>query len=346
MPPCQAGIKSLLSSETLAPSPILCPSHTSPPEIRRKMRLTKMPLQTLLALLPSSLGQLYDTSNSITALTGTANLTNSSTIGNYYNHWIVSPNSSVYDLTRSSRMPITSPKTLPMIGKRETAIVEPSRTAFVIVDMQNFFLHPSLSPSADLGRAAVAPTLEMIEAFRANGMPVLWVNWGLVDFDLVTLPPALLHQFSDDGTMATTFGSDMGTLQAENGSEIEVGKKLMRHQWNSQPYGPLNEAMEEGVASGTDFYFNKSMFPFILARIQMEADTAPRPPIRSLGRTNPSRPVSTRARNHDALARRGQQRPVRVVDADRRLLQRLRRRVCGRLRWDHEPVVRGADGAV
>lgn len=133
--------------------------------------------QAILALATSSLAQIYDTFNSITALAGTANDTDPSILGNYYNYWKLTNNKTIWDLTRSDRLPVTSPKTIPMLGSRKQAIIEPNRTAMVIVDMQNFFLHPKLSPSAVNGRKAVQPTLNMIKAFREEGMKILWVNW-------------------------------------------------------------------------------------------------------------------------------------------------------------------------
>jgi len=51
-----------------------------------------------------------------------------------------------------------------------------------------------------------------------------------------------------------TFGSDMGVI---NG--MEWGRLLMRHQFNSQPWGPLHALQVEGVEHGTDLYFNKSL---------------------------------------------------------------------------------------
>lgn len=132
-------------------------------------------------------GQIYDVSNSITAVTGILDTTpNSSFLGNYYNYWNVDAGSSTWDLTRSARMAVTSPKTIPMLGMRKTAIIEPNRTAYIIVDMQNFFLHPQLSPNATRGRLAVGPTLDMIHAFRKNAMKILWVNWGIDAYDLLT----------------------------------------------------------------------------------------------------------------------------------------------------------------
>jgi hypothetical protein len=138
----------------------------------------------ILALPVLSQAQIYDTFNSVTALAGTADYSDPSILGNYYNYWKLSNNKTTYDLTRSDRMPVTSPKLIPMLGSRQQAIVEPNRTAMVIVDMQNFFLHPKLSPNATRGRLAVQPTLNMINAFRAEAMKVLWVNWGIADFDL------------------------------------------------------------------------------------------------------------------------------------------------------------------
>lgn len=205
--------------------------------------------------------QLYDASNSITALAGTLNTTPTSTVGNYYNYWLkksTASNKTTWDLTRSDRMPVTSPKTIPFLGSRAAATIEPSRSALVIIDMQNFFLHPQLSPKATGGRAAVAPTLNMINAFRANGMKILWTNWGLENFDLVTIPPSFIDGFSNDHTAATSFGSDMGTLTEANGTIVQVGRKLIRGSWNAQPWGALYPALQEGLANGTDLYFNKS----------------------------------------------------------------------------------------
>jgi hypothetical protein len=42
------------------------------------------------------------------------------------------------------------------------------------------------------------------------------------------------------------------------GTNIAAGPKLMRGSWNAQPWGPLYDLQVEGVAKGTDLYFNKS----------------------------------------------------------------------------------------
>ena len=42
-----------------------------------------------------------------------------------------------WDLTRSMAFPITSPKKIPAVGTRSSIIIEPSRSALVIIDMQS-----------------------------------------------------------------------------------------------------------------------------------------------------------------------------------------------------------------
>lgn len=182
----------------------------------------------------------------------------STNLGNVYNYWTKFPNGT-FDLTRSQVMSVTNPKVIPFSGSRSSALIEPSRAVLAIVDMQNFFLDPVLAPAATDGRAAVAPTVNMINAFRAAGMKVTWVNWGLTNYDLLTIPPAFKSGFSTNGSDIAdqSFGSDMGVLQ-QNGSTIQVGKKLMRGAWNAEPWGVLGTMKDEGLAKGTDLLFNKN----------------------------------------------------------------------------------------
>ena len=184
---------------------------------------------------------------------------NSSTIlGNYYNYWN-KLSSGTFDLTRRDVMPVTSPKTLPFFGSRSEAIIEPNRTALVIIDMQNYFLHPQLSPAAKLGRKAVQPTVNMINGFRKHNMKILWTQWGLTEYDRLTIPPSFISGFTTNGSDIAdqSFGSNMGEI-TDNGTTIQVGRKLMRGSWNAEPYGVLGTMKDEGLAAGTDFYFNKN----------------------------------------------------------------------------------------
>ncbi|RFU33073.1 hypothetical protein B7463_g3307, partial [Scytalidium lignicola] len=189
---------------------------------------------------------------------------NTSIIGNYYNYWI--KDGDLWDLTRSDRKAVTTPYKIPCHGSRKEILIEPSRSALVIVDMQNFFLHPGLSPKATKGRGVVNATVNMIHGFRKAGMKILWTNtsankfcdgvqWGIDEWDTLTLPPSFLDGFSDNHSSTTTFCTDMGIVP---NTTIAAGLKLCRGSWNAQPYGPLFPLQVEGVAAGTDYYFNKN----------------------------------------------------------------------------------------
>ncbi|EPQ52009.1 Isochorismatase hydrolase [Gloeophyllum trabeum ATCC 11539] len=180
--------------------------------------------------------------------------------GNYYNYWI--KNGSTFDLTRGSS---NGSITIQTSSKGNSSIViDLAKTGMVIVDMQNFFLHPELSPSATAGRAAVAPTVETVLALRKAGVKILWVQWGLTPNDILGMPPSLLYGFASDGTPNSTFGSDMGTLS----DGTHLGPLLMRDSWNAQAYGDLWPLQQAGLAFGTDFFFNKNRLSGINGRAE------------------------------------------------------------------------------
>jgi nicotinamidase-related amidase len=184
--------------------------------------------------------------------------------GNVFNFW--TKLKSGWDLTRGES---TGAITLP-IPVNGPIVIQPNKSALVIIDMQNFFLHESLNGDP-LGRAIVPTTVNLIQAFRDAGMPVLWTNWGLTEFDLINMPPSFINGFAREGTSTTSFGSDMGTIvvpesdpsiaaTSKTGANmtIEVGRTLIRGSWNAEPWGALFTEQVEGVAKGTDFYFNKN----------------------------------------------------------------------------------------
>jgi nicotinamidase-related amidase len=216
----------------------------------KSMRKTATVVIWALTLLPVTVSStIITTSGNITLPTS-----NTPLLGNLYSHWVYLKNNT-FDLTRSLSLPTTSSLTIPMSGTRKSAIIEPSRSALIIIDMQNFFLHPEINAGATAGRNAVEPTLKMIYAFRAKGIKILWVNWGLTHYDLLTIPPAYLDGFSGQAhSPLATFNSDMGTLN----DSTPIGKFLMRDSWNARPYGPLYDTQISGVSKGTDLYFHKN----------------------------------------------------------------------------------------
>jgi nicotinamidase-related amidase len=177
-------------------------------------------------------------------------------VGNGINYWRLLSNGT-YDLTRSELAEVTSPRTIPCTGPRQSALIEPSRSVLVIIDMQNYFLHPALAPQSEDGRAAVEPTIKLVEAFRDNEIKVTWVNWGLGNFDLLYLPPSVKAGASPSLRANETIGGEMGDYEYDN-STITAGPRLTAGSWNVEPYGALKEVVEAGVAAGTDWLIPKN----------------------------------------------------------------------------------------
>ena len=90
-------------------------------------------------------------------------------------------------------------------------------------------------------------------------MKILWTQWGLTEYDRLTIPPSFISGFTTNGSDISdqSFGADMGEI-TDNGTTIQLGRKLMRGAWNAEPYGILGTMKDEGLAAGTDLYFNKN----------------------------------------------------------------------------------------
>jgi hypothetical protein len=72
-------------------------------------------------------------------------------------------------------------------------------------------------------------------------------NWGLTDHELTTIPPSLVRGFMKGGKGG--FGAQLPE---------PFGRLLMRNQFNSQLYGPLQHLYEEGEKAGTDVWIHKN----------------------------------------------------------------------------------------
>lgn len=191
--------------------------------------------------------------------------------------WLHSPTDDSYDLTHQTTP--TSPPIQPRLSLKTTTsrvTVDPSKTALVIVDMQNFFLSPALGwPSDSKGLKACDQLLRRaIPAARRAGIRIVWLNWGLTEADIETMPPAILKAFTfpnpsasvsseDDGnesggdvevglgdktlSLYLGLGSELGPIKLADGATVEGGRVLMREQWNAQLYRPLDEAWQHGT---------------------------------------------------------------------------------------------------
>lgn len=114
------------------------------------------------------------------------------------NQWRVS--ASAVDLRRA---PLPSkPRTIPAAPQQVT--LDLARTALLVIDMQNDFCHPAgwlghIGVDVTPARAPIAPLAALLPALRAEGVPVLWVNWGNRP-DRLNLSPSLLHVYKPSGT--------------------------------------------------------------------------------------------------------------------------------------------------
>ncbi|CAA7265826.1 unnamed protein product [Cyclocybe aegerita] len=127
-----------------------------------------------------------------------------------------------------------------------TIRVDKTRTALIVIDMQNFFLHPDIR-AHPLGLKCVEPLLQVIPLLRAMGSKILWVNWGLTEHELKTTPPSLIRGFRKHN--GGGFGSELPG---------DFGRLLMRDEYNSALYGPLQAEFEKGRQAGTDFWIHKN----------------------------------------------------------------------------------------
>ena len=104
------------------------------------------------------------------------------------------------DLTRREA-PAPKPHVIAAHGK--TLTLDLSKTALIVIDMQNDFCHPqgwlaSIGVDVAPARQPIAPLARLLPAWRSHGMPVLWVNWGNRP-DRANLSPAALHVYNPDG---------------------------------------------------------------------------------------------------------------------------------------------------
>jgi len=167
-------------------------------------------------------------------------------IGGTKNFWLYSKTDG-FDLTHPPRP--TSPPIYPRIPLDTTkarVAIDPAKTALVVVDLQNYFLSPSLGrPSEGVAMKVVDELLKYaIPACRKAGIPIVWLNWGLTEQDIDEMPPTIVKGFAADNNFdgprrIKGLGSDIGSLQLEDGSVVQGGRVLMQDQWNSASYAPL-----------------------------------------------------------------------------------------------------------
>ncbi|KAG9082021.1 hypothetical protein FS749_007175 [Ceratobasidium sp. UAMH 11750] len=135
-------------------------------------------------------------------------------------------------------------------GERRVRI-EPGASALVVVDMQNYFLHPELRDHPT-GLECVKHLQDVLSMLRGTGVHIIWLNWGLEEREIPTLPASLSRCFSKPKlgrpVAPPGFGHDLG-----NG----YGRILIRGEWNARLYGPLESEWENNRGKDAWVYKNR-----------------------------------------------------------------------------------------
>ncbi|WP_227308258.1 cysteine hydrolase family protein [Acidisoma cellulosilyticum] len=129
-----------------------------------------------------------------------------------------------------------------------------TKTAIIVVDMQNDFCHPEgwlghIGVDVTPARAPIPHLAKLLPALRKADVPVLWLNWGNRP-DRLNLPPKLLHVYKPTG-IGTGIGDPLpgsGAHVLEDGSwsaavvdelapepgDIHVAKFRMSGFWDTE----------------------------------------------------------------------------------------------------------------
>ncbi|KAK9786616.1 hypothetical protein SCARD494_11107 [Seiridium cardinale] len=153
------------------------------------------------------------------------------------NQWVYNRDTKTYDLTRnggSKRFTVSTAQ-----GPPDTQItIDPRKTALIIVDMQNYFLDGKVRDHPT-GLATVKPTLDLIHKCRKLDIQVIWLNWGLTDEDLATMPASVSRGFARSVIDPSHKPRRLG-LGADLGNGL--GRTLMAGEWSAAIYPPLAAA--------------------------------------------------------------------------------------------------------
>jgi nicotinamidase-related amidase len=168
-------------------------------------------------------------------------------------------------------------------------IIDPAKTALVIIDFQNYSLSSALRDVfiPDLLKAETNLLQYGIPSARKAKIQVVWLNWGLTDEDLKSMPPAYIRGFgwkskskgSDYGipfslrntASAEEFiqcgesrgsmglGHELGDVTLEDGVTIDAGRALFKDTWNAALHEPLLNAFNESQSAALpDVLFHKN----------------------------------------------------------------------------------------
>jgi nicotinamidase-related amidase len=94
-------------------------------------------------------------------------------------------------------------KTIAVSALPQNIVFDLSRTALLVIDMQNDFCHPqgwlaSIGVDVIPARQPIKPLQNALPFLRDAGVPIVWLNWGNRP-DQLNLSPSALHVYNPDG---------------------------------------------------------------------------------------------------------------------------------------------------
>ncbi|MDY6781243.1 MAG: cysteine hydrolase family protein [Cyanobacteriota bacterium] len=118
-------------------------------------------------------------------------------LGTPPNAWRV--NEAIADLTR----PPLELRPITLSTDTKTLRLDLSKTAFLVIDMQNDFCHPDgwlahIGVDVTPARTPIEPLQQVLPVLRSRDVPIIWVNWGNRP-DLLNISPALRHVYNPTG---------------------------------------------------------------------------------------------------------------------------------------------------
>lgn len=151
-------------------------------------------------------------------------------IGNPSNFWLYSTRED-FDLTHpSTPAAMEVEPRLTLKTSTSPITLSPTRTALVIIDMQNYFLSPSFGRSKGTGHIAMDNLLEnAIPAARKAGIRIVWLNWGLTDEDVKEMPPAVKRAFGFEAVAGHVEEPANGLKNVDSFSERAEGVGVDKH---------------------------------------------------------------------------------------------------------------------
>ena len=134
-------------------------------------------------------------------------------LGHPPNAWLV--NDQVADISRLA----DQPRLATVATQTKQLRVDLSKTACLVVDMQNDFCHPdgwlaSIGVDVTPARQAIQPLQQLLPQLRQAQVPVVWLNWGNRP-DLLNISAGLRHVYNPSGA-----GVGLGDPLPANGAPV------------------------------------------------------------------------------------------------------------------------------